>query len=333
MRSGRQLLLDSRAYAIEDRAASWWCLLSTLALFVALEVVIVALEPLVPRLIASLIAGLVFVRLFILYHDSEHGTILKKSRFAWALLSVYGLITLNPPSIWRRSHDHHHKHNAQMYGADIGSFPVMTIDQWRKATRLQRLAHAASRHPLTFLLAYFTVFAYGMCIRSLITNPRRHIDSAVSLMLHIALIVALALIGVDVLLLCFLLPAAVASCLGSYLFYAQHNFPATQFKTSENWDYVTAALESSSYMHMSPLMAWFTGNIGYHHVHHLNHNIPFYKLPMVMNEMPELQSPGTTSLRPRDVLACLRLKLWDPERNCLVPFPKRHEIESAAASV
>src|SRR5262249_28750264 len=87
-----------------------------------------------------------------------------------------------------------------------------------------------------------------------------------------------------------------------------------------DWDYVAAALYSSSYVRMHPVLHWFTGNIGYHHVHHLNARIPFYRLPEAMAAIVELQSPGTTSLHPFDVYRCLRLKLWDREGKAMLSF-------------
>ena len=91
-------------------------------------------------------------------------------------------------------------------------------------------------------------------------------------------------------------------------------------KEGHEWDYVYAALYSSSYMKGSPLMHWITGNIGYHHVHHLNAKIPFYRLPEAMESMRELQSPVRTSLSISDVIGCLQLKLWDPATEELLTF-------------
>ena len=100
--------------------------------------------------------------------------------------------------------------------------------------------------------------------------------------------------------------------MGAYLFYAQHNFPTATFAEKEGWSYVNAALGSSSYMRMNQVMHWFTGNIGYHHIHHLNARIPFYRLPEVYKAIPELQMAKTTSLMPGEMIRCLRLKVWDP---------------------
>ena len=106
--------------------------------------------------------------------------------------------------------------------------------------------------------------------------------------------------------------------LGAYLFYAQHNFPNVKFKNNVEWSYAHAALESSSYMAMNPFLNWVTANIGYHHVHHLNARIPFYRLPEAMASIPELQQANVTTLKPSEIIRCLRLKLWDPEQNRMI---------------
>jgi omega-6 fatty acid desaturase (delta-12 desaturase) len=120
----------------------------------------------------------------------------------------------------------------------------------------------------------------------------------------------------------FFLPLFVAFATGAYLFYAQHDFPELHVQPRERWEYTRAALESSSYMKLGSVMHWFTGNIGYHHVHHLNPAIPFYRLPEAMAAIPELQNPrGTTSLSPRDIARCFAVKLWDPATQQMVGYP------------
>ena len=112
----------------------------------------------------------------------------------------------------------------------------------------------------------------------------------------------------------------LAAMAGAYLFYAQHNYPDARIASRQDWTFTGAAIESSSYMVMGPVMNWFTANIGYHHVHHLNAAIPFYRLPEAMASIPELQHPGATSLHVKDIVACFRLKLWSPDEGRLVPF-------------
>jgi omega-6 fatty acid desaturase (delta-12 desaturase) len=106
--------------------------------------------------------------------------------------------------------------------------------------------------------------------------------------------------------------------MGSYLFYAQHNFPSVTFVGNEEWTYEGAALDSSSFMKLNPIMHWFTANIGYHHIHHMNSRIPFYRLPEVWEAIPEMRTAKTTSLKIKDVWACLKLKVWDFEKQKMV---------------
>lgn len=319
-RSGKELLVASKQFARENRWRSWWCLISTIALLALLLAAASTDLPVYWRGAASMIAGLVMVRLFIIYHDYQHGAVLRKSRLGACLINLYGLLVLSPPSVWKHSHDHHHRNNSKSFGTNIGSFPVMTTTQYANASRWQRLGYVVLRHPMIIVLGYFTTFLWAMTLEPLLKKPKQHFDCAISLVLHFGLQALLFLHGFDTLLLTMWIPLFIASSLGSYLFYAQHNFPAAILIESPQWTYVDAALKSSSFMKMNRLMSWFTGNIGYHHVHHLNSRIPFYRLPEAMASMQELQSPGITTLRPRDVRACLRLKLWCQEKNRLVGF-------------
>jgi len=265
--------------------------------------------------------GLVTVRMFVIYHDHQHAAILRRSRLADVLMGVFGVLVLAPPSVWKSSHDYHHKNNSKLRAAHIGSFPVMTTERWAAAGRGERLRYRFIRHPLTIALAYPLGFLYGMCIGPFLRNPKRHWDCAVAVVVHVALAaLLLTTLGWEAWLLVQIVPHAIASAVGGYLFYAQHNFPDVTFYDAEGWTYHAAALESSSCMRMGPIMHWFTANIGYHHIHHLNAKIPFYRLPEVMRELPELAQPKTTSLSPIEIVRCCRLGLWDPEAKRMVGY-------------
>jgi acyl-lipid omega-6 desaturase (Delta-12 desaturase) len=326
MRTGPELIRATRPFAQEDRLRSWWHFGSTLALLVGLLGVTCLELPWPLRFSFSVLASLVLLRLFVIYHDYLHGAILRGSWLADVAFRAIGLLMLAPASIWKQSHDHHHHHNGQYFAQNMGGVWLMTTDEYAKASRWQRLGYAAVRHPIIILLGYFTIFAYSLCLYHVLTRPRRHLDAAVALLLQAALITGLAIFAPAALVFTFLTPVLLAAALGAYLFYAQHNFPGARFPNRTNWDYTDAALHSSSYLRMNPVMHWFTGNIGYHHVHHLNARIPFYRLPEAMAGIEELQSPGTTSLHPRDIYVCLRLKLWDAEGNRLVSFREWREI-------
>jgi len=320
---GKALIDATRAFAREDGARSARLVGSTFGILIALELVAASPAPWPVRLAASVLAGLTTARGFIVYHDFLHGAILRGSRLARALLHGFGLLLLTPPRVWRETHNYHHAHTAKIVGSHVGSYAMVTTGIWAKMGRRERLVYRAIRHPLTMLLGYFTIFMYGMCISPLRRAPRKHLDAAMALLLAFALNgVLLWKLGVAFWLYVYFLPLNLALSFGAYLFYAQHNFPGVFVQSREDWSYTRAALESSSYLRMGRVMAWFTGNIGYHHVHHLNQGIPFYRLPEAMAALVELQHPTTTTLSPRDVVASFRLKLWDVEQGRMVGYPR-----------
>jgi len=186
---------------------------------------------------------------------------------------------------------------------------------------MQRLAYRVTRHPVTILCAYVTVFLFSVTLLSLLRRPSRHWDSALSLLAHGAALAALwVFLGFDAAFFALLLPMTIAAALGGYLFYAQHSFPGMRILPEAEWTVYRAALVSSSYLRVGRILRWFTGNIGYHHVHHLNSLIPFYLLPEAMAAIPELQHPSVTTLRSRDIAACFAASLWDDSSMRMVRY-------------
>lgn len=321
MRTAKELLIATREFAGERRWQSWWHLWSTLILLLSLLVFAASDLAWYGRLSASLLAGLVCVRMFIIFHDFQHHAILKNSRFAAIVFWIYGVLTMNPPSVWNRSHSHHHKHNSKTFGINIGSFPLMTCGTFLNASAIERLGYAIARHPLTIFCGYWAVFFWGMSLRPFIQHPIRHFDGGLAAIVQLSLLACIGFtFGLQSMLFAMFIPLFTASSIGAYLFYAQHNFPSARLCNRSNWNHVDAALNSSSHMKMGRMMNWFTGNIGFHHVHHLNALIPFYRLPETMAALEELQSPGVTTLKLRDINACLKLKLWDADAERFVGF-------------
>lgn len=275
--------------------------------------------PLFVRIPSSILAGFLMMRLFVIYHDQQHNAILPHSTAAEFLMRVFGILAVTPSSVWRSSHNHHHKHNSKLRGSDIGSFPIMTKDQFERSTRRQRVGYLFVRHPLTILFGYIFMFLFGMCLNPFMNYPRRHLDCLFALLVHLAIGAALLVLGGwTALLLTLLVPFFITYAVATYFFYAQHNFPGVSFRDQGGWTYEKAAMESSSFMRTGRIMGWFTANISYHHIHHLNARIPFYRLPEAMRGIEELQNPKTTSLHPADVWKCLRLKVWDVEAQRMV---------------
>ena len=175
------------------------------------------------------------------------------------------------------------------------------------------------RHPVTILFGYLSVFLFGMVIHPFLNAPRKHYDCLLALLLHLVAAVVLVMVfGWWTMLLVLIIPRFIGCALGSYLFYCQHNFPGVVFSDKSGWTFEKAALDSSSHLRTGPIMAWFIANIGYHHIHHLNHRVPFYRLPEVYRAIPELRRAKTTTLHPLDVLRCFRLKVWCVETQRMV---------------
>ncbi len=318
-RSGKTLILATKDFVQEDSAKSWWYMLSTLFLLLMSMSVALFAPWFLLQLLAGIFQGLLMVRFFVVYHDYLHHSILQKSKLAKFIMTVFGLYILAPTSIWKRSHDYHHNHNSKLFSASIGSYPVATKQKFSKMSKKERITYLAIRHPLTILMGYFSMFIVGMCLQSLLSSPKKHIDSLIALLLHALLIgVVFSFLGWEAWLAGVMLPFLLSTALGAYLFYAQHNFPGVIFQANEDWAYETAALKSSSYMKLNAFWQWVTANIGYHHIHHLNSRIPFYRLPEAMKMMPELQHATVTTLKVKDIVACLKLKIWDPELQKMV---------------
>lgn len=314
MLKDKELILATRPYAVENRARSWRHFLVTLLPIIAIYVLMFQSSWLWLQVTASVLIGLLLVRMFMIYHDYMHSAIFYKSSIARVFFVVYGLLALAPNSIWKRSHNYHHANNSKLRTTSIGSYPILTREGFERASASEQRLYLFIRHPLTIFFGGVTTFFWGMCCLSFIRNPGKHWDSAVALLLHLALTIGLLVaFGVKVYFLAFLLPIMIAGALGSYLFYAQHNFPGARFVEKEEWTYANAAMNSSSYMQGGPVMRWLTANIGYHHIHHANARIPFYRLPDVYRDIEEFRAVCTTSLKPRDVFACLSMKVWDPE--------------------
>ena len=241
------------------------------------------------RLAASVLEGLTIVRAFILFHDFLHGAILRGSNVGARRCSRSSASTvMTPARVWRETHNYHHAHTAKIVGSNVGSYAMVTTDMWRRMSAARPLPYRLVRHPLTILFAYFTVFFLGMGAEPVPRAPRKHAVAGVAVAAPRPRVGGAAIwLGLFVpFLFAFALPLFIACALGAYLFYAQHNFPDMHVQPRESWTYARAALESSSYMEMGPVMRFFTGNIGYHHVHHLNPTIPFYRLPEAMAAIP-----------------------------------------------
>ena len=319
MLTGKQLILATRPFAKEDRKKSWFYTITTLLILIALLIGTVYNFHWALKLLCSIGAGFLIVRMFVIYHDHQHKAILDKSPLATFIFTVFGFYVLAPTGIWSRSHDYHHKNNSKLFSASIGSYPIYTKQKFEKLTKAEQRHYLFIRHPLTILFGYIFAFMYGMCIKSIINRFTKHIDSLVAIVIHFSYqAIVFYSLGWQTWILMCAIPHFISGAMGAYLFYAQHNFPGSTFVGNEEWTYEGAALESSSYLKLNVFFQWVSANIGFHHIHHLNARIPFYRLPEVMDAIPELQAAKTTSFKPKDIIACFKLKVYDYEKQKLV---------------
>jgi len=315
MRTGKELLLASKEFASEFEGKSWWELSITLfCLVISVSLTFVTAFPWTVRVVPAVCTGLLYVRLFVIYHDYQHRAILQNSVLATWIMRATGVWLLAPEGIWKRSHEHHHNHNSKLTLSGIGSYPIVSKAYFSTLSKNQQFIYLINRHYLTIIFGYITLFIYWLNVKSFTQSPAKHTDSLFALVLHVAMGWAVFyFFGVGMLLLAWCFPFFLAFAIGSYLFYCQHNFPGARFRENLDWKYDRAAIEATSFMKMNPVMQWFTANIGYHHIHHLNSRIPFYRLKEALASMPELRDAPVTSWNPIEIFRCFRLKLWDAE--------------------
>jgi omega-6 fatty acid desaturase (delta-12 desaturase) len=273
-------------------------------------------------LLLALPAGGLLVRIFTIQHDCGHGSFLTGRRAnAWLGRSL-SLLTFTPYEFWRRSHTLHHATAGDLSRRGIGDVDTLTVREYRALPAYERLKYRIYRNPLVLHVVgpplYFVLLQRSPFGQAL---PARQIwRSVLGLNLGLlALYGALAaLVGLGPVGLTFLAVACVASWVGAWLFFVQHQFEHTRWDEASSWDFQLHALEGSSYYVLPRALQWFTGNVGLHHIHHLNSRIPNYRLQECLDGDPLLGS--ISRLTVRESLRCIGLALWDEEARRLVSF-------------
>lgn len=319
MSNGRQLIRKANYFAREHRLLSYWYFLSGFILMTAAFLGTVFIDVIWIKTLSSIVFGLLICRMFVLYHDYRHQAILNDSPVVDLFMTCFGWFALAPHSIWNESHEHHHNYNSKFSLAVLGSFPVMDKKAFLESSSQAKWKYLILRHPLVILFAYWPIFLISFCAYPFFESPKKYWDCGVALILHMVVTVILyTYLGIPGIVFSQTMPFMLFGAIGGYVFYAQHNFPEVVLKTNDKWDYLEAALHSSSFIRMNRVWRWITANIGYHHIHHVNSRIPFYRLPEAMDAIAEFQNPGTTSFALREIWRCLKLKLWDVEQSRMV---------------
>jgi omega-6 fatty acid desaturase (delta-12 desaturase) len=267
-----------------------------------------------------LAASALLVRIFIFFHDCCHGSFFASRRANRILGIVTGILTFTAYDDWRHSHARHHATAGDLDRRGEGDVWTMTVEEYRNAPPLKRLFYRFYRTPVvTFGLgpAYMFLLTHRFASKGAETRER---VSVIVTNLAIAAIIAAAglTIGLRTYVLIQLPVILIAGSLGVWLFYVQHQFEGVYWARHESWDMMRAAMEGSSYYKLPKVLQWITGNIGFHHVHHVLPRIPNYNLPASYEAVPYLQTVEPVTLR--ESLKSLRMRLYDEERKQMVGF-------------
>ena len=277
--------------------------------------------PIVSLLLAIPAAGL-FIRLFIIQHDCGHGSFFRSANANHALGTALGILTLFPYGYWRRTHAIHHATSGNLDARELGDVVTLTVAEYRALSWWGRLRYRLYRHPVV-LFGVGPVYQFVLKHRFPFDIPWSWKREWVSVLLNNLGLLAVGgglcvRVGWKTFLIVEGAIVMVAGPIGVWLFYVQHQFEETYWDREDAWSFYRAGVHGSSFYDLPRWLHWWTGNIGYHHIHHLSSRIPNYRLRDAFVENPALQR--VTRLTLRQSLRCARLRLWDEEARTMIGF-------------
>jgi len=284
-------------------------------------------------LIPIVLAAGFLVRTFIIFHDCTHHSFFKSRRANRIMGTITGVLTLFPFDQWGHDHSVHHATSGNLDKRGTGDIWTLTVDEYVKAPLKHRLAYRFYRNP-------FVMFGLGPIYVFLLKNRfnrkgARKKERFNTYLTNILIVLLFGLISLIVGWQAFLLIQGsiflLSGSVGIWLFYVQHTFEDSYFEENTEWEYVLAAVEGSSFYKLPKLMQFLTGNIGYHHVHHLNPRVPNYKLEEAHNNTLPLQNVPTITLA--SSLQSLRFRLWDEKKKKFVSFKEVKSFARKSISV
>ncbi|NJP36995.1 fatty acid desaturase [Alkalicoccus luteus] len=277
-------------------------------------------------------AGFV-VRTFIIFHDCTHGSFFKSAKANKAVGFLTGVITHFAFEKWKRSHTIHHATSGNLDKRGTGDIWIMTVEEYAAARFLQRMSYRLYRNPIV-------MFGLGPIFLFLVDNRfnRRGAKKKERLNTHlitatIAVIYALLIwaVGLQAFLLIQLPILFISGALGIWLFYVQHQFEDSYFENESEWDFVKAAVDGSSYYQLPKVVQWLTGNIGYHHVHHLSPKVPNYRLEQTHENTAPLQKVTTITLWTS--LKAVNFRLYDEKNKRFTGYGAAKKLRAVPTKV
>lgn len=268
----------------------------------------------------SVIAAGFVIRTFIIFHDCTHGSFFKSRKTNDIVGTITGVLTLFAYSKWKREHAIHHASSSNLDKRGTGDIWVMTIDEYVAASKWTRFAYRLYRNPLVMFGfgPLFLVLVSSRFNRKDARQKERNNTYLTNAILVVLYTVMILLVGWKAFVIVQGSIMFVAGALGIWLFYIQHTFEDSYFEEESEWDYVKAAIDGSSFYKLPRVLQWATGNIGYHHVHHLSPRVPNYNLEEAHVSTPPLHN--TTTITIKTSLASLKYKVYDPMQKRFVTF-------------
>ncbi|WP_105384961.1 fatty acid desaturase [Neorhizobium alkalisoli] len=283
-------------------------------------------------LILVLPAAAFLLRLFMIQHDCGHGSFFARRRLDNWTGRALGVLTLTPYDYWRRAHAAHHASAGNLDERGVGDITTLTVAEYHALPWPRRLAYRLYRHPLVmFGIGPAWVFLFKQRLPfGMMNSGALPWVSTMATNLAVAILTALMIwaVGLVPFLLIHLPVVLLAGAAGVWLFYVQHQFEETHWSKGDEWQFPKAALHGASHYDLPLVLRWITGNIGVHHVHHLSSRIPYYRLPEVLNDHPELAGIGRIGLW--QSIQCVRLVLWDEKSGKLVSFRDAAKLATSA---
>jgi len=279
----------------------------------------------------TLIASGLLTRLFIIQHDCGHGSFFRTRDANEMVGRCISILTFTPYDFWRRAHAMHHAASGSLNRRSVGGLDTITVNEYKALPENQRRIYTIYRQPFSQLIVIPILYIFFIqrfppsqtmpFLKEYTSIPLK--DSWRSIVgLDIALFIGIVVMGTTLgwvpFLFCYMPVVVLTTIIGGWLFYIQHQFEDTYWEHDTNWDFHEAAVMSSSYYVLPPILNWFSGNIGLHHIHHLCSMIPNYKLPECLKAIPEFQK--TNRLTIRESFHCLRWALWDEAKKKMVTF-------------
>jgi omega-6 fatty acid desaturase (delta-12 desaturase) len=268
----------------------------------------------------SVLAAGFLMRTFIIFHDCGHGSFFKSRRANDALGIITGILTFTPYYQWRHDHAVHHATAGDLDRRGVGDVWTLTVDEYLEAPAWKRIAYRLFRNPLVMLSVgpFFSFVISQRFARRGAGKRERYSVYWTNLALLGILVLMALLIGIEAYVLVQVPIMLVAGAVGVWMFYVQHQFDGVYWERHNKWDYGTAALQGSSYYRLPGILQWFSGNIGFHHIHHLSPRIPNYFLESCHRENQVFQAIKPVTFV--SSLSSFGLRLWDEDGRKLVGF-------------